>query len=235
MTQTLPDERAARPRISGHRGALAVEPENTIRSFRRAIADGAAVVELDLHRSADGALVVMHDATVDRTTDGTGAVNDLDLAAIAGLSAGGERVPTFPEVLAAVEAPIQVEVKDPLAVEPLVELLADLPESAARLVLSSFSEEIVRRLAAALPGVPRGLITHRYEEGLDARQRALGSSVAYCGWEGLTETAVRSLHEAGLLVTVWPVNTHEEVERALALGVDEISCNDPGEVASWLR
>lgn len=235
MMPTTLDQTSARPRISGHRGSMATEPENTLRSFRRAAKDGAALIELDLHRSADGALVVMHDSTVDRTTDGTGRVNDLELHTIKGLRSGGERVPTFSEVLEAVDAPIQVEVKDPLAVEPLVALLTERPELNTRLVLSSFKDDIVGELAAALPDFRRGLITSGYDDGPLARHRALGSTFAYCGWDGLNAVTVSTLHDAGLEVTVWPVNTRAEVELAVALGADEISCNHPAEVAGWLQ
>ena len=77
-----------RPRLFGHRGASAVEPENTLRSFSRAIRDGADYLELDVHATADGQVVVIHDPTVDRTTNGTGAVKESTLAALQRLDAG---------------------------------------------------------------------------------------------------------------------------------------------------
>ncbi len=227
--------RDASPRISGHRGSIATDPENTIRSFRRALADGAGTFELDVHRSADGALVVMHDSTVDRTTDGSGNINDLDLATIRSLSAGGESVPTFTEVLDAVDAPIQVEVKDPLAVEPLMALLKDRPEVVRRVVLSGFSEEVLRRFAEAFPEVPRGLIAHGYDETLVERATDLRCAVVYSGWPGLTVDAVGELHDAGIAVAVWNVNTREELAQALALGVDEVSTDHPAKIADWLE
>src|SRR5215475_8610435 len=82
------------PRIIAHRGSMAIEPENTLRSFRRARSDGADEIELDLRLSADGEVVVIHDATVDRTTDGTGRVDAMSLDELRGLDAGlGERIP----------------------------------------------------------------------------------------------------------------------------------------------
>src|SRR5699024_9094640 len=85
--------------ITGHRGAMAVEPENTLRSFRRAVADGADELELDVHLSRDGQMVVMHDVTVDRTTDGTGAIADKTWEEIRQLDAGqGERVPRLEQI-----------------------------------------------------------------------------------------------------------------------------------------
>src|SRR3954471_3509525 len=82
--------------ITGHRGALGSEPENTLRSFRRAVADGCDEIELDLRVSADGELVIMHDATVDRTTSGSGEVAGLTLDKLRSLDAGfGEQIPTW--------------------------------------------------------------------------------------------------------------------------------------------
>src|SRR5690606_18050568 len=148
MTAVAPRVAAGKhPRVCGHRGSLDTDPENTIRSFRRAIEDGADIVELDLHCSADGALIAMHDATVDRTTDGSGRINDLDLAAIRQLSVAGEPVPIFSEVLEAVDAPIQVEIKDPRAVDPLIALLKTWPEIGQRIVLTGFSDDVLRALA----------------------------------------------------------------------------------------
>ena len=93
--------------LVAHRGASAVAPENTMSAFRRAIEAGADAVELDVQATSDGQLVVIHDSTLDRTTDGTGAVFETDAATIAGADAGswfspdfaGERVPTLEEVL----------------------------------------------------------------------------------------------------------------------------------------
>lgn len=223
------------PRISGHRGLLGAYPENTIGAFRQAIADGAGTVELDLHRSADGALIVIHDDTVDRTTDGTGRVNDLELAAIRRLRTGREPVPEFREVLEAIDAPIQVEVKDPTAVQPLIALLRERPELGRRLVLSGFSEEVLREFAAAVPEVPRGLICRGYDETLLGRLEALGCTVVYSGWPGLSAETVATLHDAGVAVAAWNVNTREELDRALAFGVDEVSTDFPADVARWLE
>ncbi|MGW3405784.1 glycerophosphodiester phosphodiesterase, partial [Streptomyces zhihengii] len=104
----------------GHRGVMGVEPENTLRSFVRAEQCGMDAIELDLHLTKDGALAVMHDADVDRTTDGSGAVADKTLAELRQLDAGGgERVPVFDEVLDAVSAPLQAEIKDVAAAHAL--------------------------------------------------------------------------------------------------------------------
>src|SRR5690606_38437300 len=108
----------------GHRGVMGVAPENTLRSFVAAQEAGLDVIELDLHLSKDGALVVMHDTTVDRTTDGTGLVAERTLDELRALDAGqGERIPLFDEVLEAVRTPLQAEVKDVRAARALAEVM----------------------------------------------------------------------------------------------------------------
>src|SRR5437660_7666970 len=100
----------------GHRGAAALEPENTIRSFRRAIELGCDFAECDVHLTRDGQLAVMHDAAVDRTTNGSGPISDFTMAELKQLDAGqGERVPTLDEVLETVRGRIKllIELKGP--------------------------------------------------------------------------------------------------------------------------
>lgn len=103
---------------------MGVEPENTLRSFVHAEQAGMDAVELDLHLSKDGALAVMHDAAVDRTTDGRGLIAEKTMAELRELDAGqGERVPVFEEVLDAVGSPVQAEIKDVAAARALAEVM----------------------------------------------------------------------------------------------------------------
>lgn len=131
---------------------MGVEPENTLRSFVHAERAGMDVIELDLHLSKDGALAVMHDADVDRTTDGTGAINEKTLSELRELDAGqGERVPVFEEVLDAVRSPVQAEIKDAAAARALAEVMLrrDLVD---RVEVSSFHDEAVAEIARLVPG-----------------------------------------------------------------------------------
>ena len=146
----------------GHRGVMGVEPENTLRSFVRAEREGLDVIELDLHLSKDGALVVMHDAEVDRTTDGAGPIGDLTLAELRELDAGqGERVPVFEEVLDAVAAPIQAEIKDVAAARALAEVLR-ARDLIGRVEVISFHDEALAEIRALLPEVRTALVASRY-------------------------------------------------------------------------
>ncbi|TDW17617.1 glycerophosphodiester phosphodiesterase [Kribbella kalugense] len=216
--------------ITGHRGALGSEPENTLRSFRRAVADGCDEIELDLRVSADGELVIMHDATVDRTTSGSGEVDGLTLAELRALDAGlGEQVPTWAEAVAGIDVRFQAEVKAEAAVPLLAQSLKSDPDLAARTLVTSFHPEILLAMRQAFPDVTTGHIFGRTPEIADviARTRAAEASWALCGIAGLTANGVAELHAADLNVTAWPVPDPETLAHAVTLGVDGITTDNP--------
>lgn len=214
--------------ITGHRGALGIEPENTLRSFRRAVADGCDELELDLRVTADGELVVLHDATVDRTTNGTGEVGSLTLAQVRALDAGlGERVPTWRETVAAVGVRFQAEVKAEAAVPLLADSLRADPSLAARTLVTSFHPEILLAARRAFPGVTTGRIFGRTTPDVLALTRAAEATWALCGITGLTSAFVAELQAAGLSVTAWPVPDAATLLRAVELGVDGITTDNP--------
>ncbi|MGA8113884.1 MAG: glycerophosphodiester phosphodiesterase family protein [Actinocatenispora sp.] len=221
-------------RIIGHRGVMGVEPENTIRSFRRAEREGADDIELDLRLTADGHLVIMHDATVDRTTNGSGAVAELTLAEIRALDAGdGERVPTFAEVLAAVDLPIQAEIKAPEAVDAFA---ATVLEHALtdRVVASSFRPEALLAVAAAVPVLTRVLIFSKEAEERVDKAVSLGATWVAPSIAVLTEDVMSRCTAAELNVCAWPANTPEQVRDALALGAHAVTSDYPHLVRQWL-
>ncbi|MGZ0150353.1 glycerophosphodiester phosphodiesterase [Kribbella sp. WER1] len=216
--------------ITGHRGALGTEPENTLRSFRRAIADGCDEIELDLRVSADGELVIMHDATVDRTTSGSGEVAALTLAELRAVDAGGgERIPTWAEAVAAVDVRIQAEVKAEAAVPLLAESLKADPALAARTIVTSFHSEILVAVCELFPEVETGHIFGRTPPVAEVitRTRAAGASWSMCGIADLTAAGVAELKAAGLKVTAWPVPDAATLATATTLGVDGITTDNP--------
>lgn len=216
--------------ITGHRGALGTEPENTLRSFRRAVADGCDEIELDLRVSADGELVIMHDATVDRTTSGSGEVAALTVAELRSLDAGlGEQVPTWAETVAAIDVRFQAEVKAEAAVPLLAQSLKSDPALAARTLVTSFHPEILLAVREAFPDVTTGHIFGRTPDTAEVitRTRAAGATWALCGIAGLTPQTVTDLHTAGLSVTAWPVPDATTLAEATALAVDGITTDNP--------
>lgn len=216
--------------VTGHRGAMGCEPENTLRSFRRAVEVGCDEVELDLRVTADGRLVVLHDATVDRTTNGSGAVADLTVDEIRALDAGlGEQVPTWAEVVAAVDVRFQAEVKAEAAVPLLAESLRADPDLARRTLVTSSHAEILLDVRQELPDIETGLILGRPPAVAEivTRTVAAGAGTALCGIAGLSVEGVAELHERGLDVTAWPVPDAEALAVAVGLAVDGFTTDHP--------
>jgi glycerophosphoryl diester phosphodiesterase len=221
--------------VTGHRGVMGSEPENTLRSFRRAVEYGCDEIELDLRVTSDDRLVVLHDATVDRTTDGRGPVEQFSFDELRLLDAGsGERIPTWAESVAAIGVRIQAEVKAARAVPLLVESLQADPELAARTMVTSSHAEILLAIRRAMPSASTGLIFGRTPDVADvlALTRAAEAGTALCGIAGLTVEAVAELHREGLVVTAWPVPDAETFARAVELGVDGVTTDYPDRLAA---
>jgi len=211
----------------GHRGVMGVEPENTLRSFAHAERVGMDAIELDLHLSRDGALVVMHDADVDRTTDGSGPIAGKTLTELRGLDAGqGERVPVFEEVLDAVRCPVQAEIKDVAAARALAEVMLrrDLVD---RVEVSSFHDEAVAEIGRLVPGVRTVLIASRWDGDVVDRAKAVGAATLALNIRRLTLEVVEQAHAEGLKVIGWVVNTPDHLRLARALRLDGATTDHP--------
>ncbi len=213
--------------IVGHRGARALEPENTLAAVQRGFLC-ADYVEIDVRLSRDGIPVVIHDATVDRTTDGTGVVRELTVEELQGLDAGkGERIPLLGEVLDRVsgEAGLIVEIKEP-GIEEVVSsvLLENLPED---LFIVSFHDRSVATAKRLLPGAGAGLIFSARRDDPVRDAVLLGADAILPRFDLLTEDLVREAHNRHLLVIPWVLNHSPEVRRAYELGVDGFASDDP--------
>ncbi|MGV9643759.1 glycerophosphodiester phosphodiesterase [Streptomyces sp. NPDC003514] len=211
----------------GHRGVMGLEPENTLRSFVAAQQAGLDVIELDLHLSKDGALVVMHDTDVDRTTDGSGAIADKTLAELRTLDAGrGERVPVFDEVLDAVRTPLQAEIKDVAAARALAEVI-NRRDLVSRVEVSSFHDDAVAEIARLVPGVRTALIASRYGTDVVDRAVAVGAATVCLNIRRLTLEVVEHARKADLRIIGWVVNTQDQLRLVRALELDGATTDYP--------
>ncbi|MFJ3309876.1 glycerophosphodiester phosphodiesterase [Streptomyces sp. NPDC086549] len=211
----------------GHRGVMGIEPENTLRSFVAAQQAGLDVIELDLHLSKDGALVVMHDAEVDRTTDGTGPISEKTLAELRALDAGrGERVPVFEEVLDAVKAPLQAEIKDVAAARALAEVM-HRRDLVSRVEVSSFHDEAIAEIARLVPGVRTALIASRYGTDVVERATEAGAASVCLNIRRLTLEVVEHARKADLGIIGWVVNTQDHLRLVRALQLDGATTDYP--------
>lgn len=210
----------------GHRGAAGLEPENTLRSFHCAAAEGADVLELDLRVTRDGHLVVLHDPTVERTTNGTGRLRELTLAEVRRLDAGlGERVPTFVEMLDATTLPIHAELKEVEAAELLAGEIFE--GGAGRVTTISFLPEALRLMKRALPYQQVGLVLFGAPPDAAERALSLGADLVSLEANHLDAEVVERCRQADLEVTTWTVNDTGQMRRVMELEVDGIVTDRP--------
>ena len=206
---------------------MGVEPENTLRSFRRAQADGVDEIELDIHLTRDNQLVIMHDLDVSRTTNGTGLIAEHTLAELRELDAGfGERVPTFSEALDAITVPIHAEVKAVDAARATVDLLVER-NLLHRTTVTSFFPEAIAAAKERRPDLVTGFIVNGAPPDCVRQALDLGAGMLCAGIARLTEKLVAEAHHAGLSVVGWPVNSPEELLAAYRLGVDAVTTDFP--------
>ncbi len=223
--------------VIGHRGAAGHAPENTLMSFHKAVELGADMVELDVHLCATGEPVVIHDDTVDRTTDGSGRVRDLSLDDLRRLDAGGgERMPTLEKVLEEMSgrAALNVELKGLGCVDRVHEVISDAVGdglvSHDGLLVSSFHLGMLEWMRALSDDVRLGvLVGDAPGKVLEFAQRVGAYSVnPYHKRMGLE--FVSSAHGLGLKVYPWTVNEPDDIARAKAMGIDGIISDYPERV-----
>lgn len=246
-----------RPLVIGHRGDCVHAPENTMAAFEAAVAAGADMIELDVTLSADGRLVVIHDADLDRTTDGSGPVPARTLAELRALDAGswfdpafaGQRLPVLEEVLEAFASRVlvNVEIKQEAACvpasEPVAAQVAGLVRSMGlleRVAVSSFDYQILLDLRQSDPDLSLGVLSRTVPCGVDpaALVRAVGAVAWHCRVDLLDAGRVETMHGQGALVLAWApaaLNTADTMRHALALGADGFFANDPDVLAGLIR
>jgi glycerophosphoryl diester phosphodiesterase len=223
-------------RCIAHRGASGYAPENTRAAFARAIAMEADAIETDVQLTADGRMVLFHDGTVDRASDGQGPLADytleelrrLDLGAWFGTEFAGERVLTIEEALDefAGRIPFALEIKDPRAAVPLVTLLAERGIAEGTEV-TSFYWTALLDAQAANPALRYGFLTPAFEEDTVARIVRRGFAQVCPHVDRLTARRVALAHARGLDVRAWGIGRRDQVERLFETGADGATCNWP--------
>ena len=231
-----------RPLIFAHRGASRVAPENTLAAFRQAVEIGADGIELDVQLSADGVPVVIHDTTVDRTTDGSGWVRDLTLAQLQELDAGGhagaafagERIPTLEEVLAEVgdRLLIDIELKYPtletVSLEgQIIEVIRRLGMQ-QRVWLSSFKPYALHTARRWAPAMPCGLIYGPLSPGSWLLGPITPHEALHPHASLVSERMMQRARKRGLRVITWTVDDPAQARQLATRGVDAIITNTPG-------
>lgn len=230
-----------RPLVIAHRGASGHAPENTMAAFQLALDQRADGIELDVMLSKDGRLVVIHDDTVDRTTNGTGRVKDLTLAQLKALDAGnGEKIPTLEEVLDTFGGRyvINIELKNysspfdnlPVVVARLLKT-KNYPET---LIISSFNPFNLGRFRRRCRQVKQGLLTTSKRAKLWL-WHLFAYDALHPFYEDVDEALILATKAKHQQINTWTVDNPEDIRRLAGLGVDSIITNFPKETRDILE
>ena len=228
-----------RPLVISHAACGGHAPANTLAGVRKAIELGSDAIEIDVQASADGVPVLMHDLTVERTTNGTGAVAELTLAQLRELDAGGEPPPTLAEVLALTRGRVLLvaEIKQP-GVEPLVAEVVRQADALGDVMVWSFFPQALAAMRAEEPRLPGGLLVagemlSKWPQMRDlALRTGLQAVSVFCF--GITEEIRRDTQRSGLALYAWTADPEAEIARLIALGVDGVCSNYPDRVVAAL-
>ena len=237
--------------VIGHRGAAARAPENTLAGLHRAAALGARWVEVDVMLTGDGVPVLIHDETLQRTTNGRGRVAERTAAEIAALDAGswfapafaGERVPTLDQAVAqllALGLGCNAEIKPSAGTavatgEVVATRLRQLwPADGPPLLVSSFARDALAAAQRAAPGIPRGLLAGRLPADWAVAMRALGCATLHLGHRGLALRRLRALAAEGAPVLVYTVNEPRRAAELLEAGAVAVITDVPDTILAAL-
>ncbi len=236
--------------LYSHRGASGYAPENTLAAFKLAMDMGAPRIELDVRLSSDAELVVIHDESVDRTTNGKGAVNDLSLAQLKALDAGawfsdkfrGERIPTLDEALSLSSqgAKFCIEIKERRNEEAACRKVVDLLRKRRVIcdtIVSSFSISALKTVRQLDKHIRLSMLLGRsgVSETAAATAREVGAASVSCHMQIITAAVVDGLHSAGLLAFAWgSTNDETGLKALLDTGIDGMTSNWPDVVLKLL-
>jgi glycerophosphoryl diester phosphodiesterase len=218
-------------RIYAHRGASATHPENTLLAFRAALAIGVHGIELDVHATADGIPVVIHDRSLARTTNGSGYADEISLTQLQSLDAGnGERVPTLAEVLTLVADAVHldIEIKDLSSWEAALDVLGGFP--GARYAISSFAWDTLRAIRRYDGRIELWPLAEVMSADLLAIAQDLGSPEVALAASAYTTESAEVLRDAGLAAMIWTINDVAEALRVRDLGAAALCTDDPARI-----
>ena len=221
----------------GHRGAAGILPENTVKGFQHAIGLGVAYVECDIHHTFDKKLVVMHDDTIDRTTNGTGPIRSLEFSTIRRLDAGdGLQVPTLDEVLATTRDKVTLlcELKGE-GVEAAAVQTIDASGMAEQVIFTCFHMDRLARVRHLGDHYRLGTNLSTADEDSLAQVLDLGACTVGVYYKNLCLRGVELFKNAGIDIRGWNPDTLREQQAVIGLGVDGVSTNRPDILLDYLK
>jgi len=232
--------------IIAHRGASSYAPENTLAAFDLALHMGVPQIELDVHSSSDGHIAVIHDDTVDRTTNGSGPVASKPLAELRALDAGswfearfaGERIPTFGEVLERYKGRVHIHTEIKGRMERLAQRTADLVRRYAmvdQVTITSFQIARLEEVRAYAPELPTGWLVEEVSATVITQARQLGLTQICPRANTVTPELVRRLHAEGFVIRAWGVADEVLMRKVVEAGADGMTVNFPDKLLAYLQ
>lgn len=220
-----------------HRGAKAYEPENTLQAFQKALDLNSDGIELDVHLSSDGHIIVIHDETIDRTTNGKGLVNDFTLAELKSFLIDEKyQIPTLNEVFDLVNKKclINIELKGletaPKVVALIEEYIAEKGWKYENFIISSFDWNMLEETANLNPNIPIGVLTEEDINTALAFAEKIKAKAIHPDFQLLNPDNVNEIHKKGFLVLPWTVNTKEDIQKVKSYQVDGIISDNPDKI-----
>ncbi|WP_214837858.1 glycerophosphodiester phosphodiesterase [Exiguobacterium sp. s36] len=226
-------------KLFAHRGVMAHHPENTMTAFRAALDAQSDGIEADVHMTKDGKLVLIHDETIDRTTDGHGQVATMGLSDLRRVNAGvkfevEEKIPTLEELLELCRGTslrLNLEVKTdieryPGIEERLIDVIVNQRLPVEQVVFSSFNHTTLNRLNQLAPEFECAVLLAQPLYDLAAYCEKIGATAVHPHVRTLTDDEILQLHQVGLVVRPYTVKTVPDLERFRRLGVDAVFVND---------
>jgi glycerophosphoryl diester phosphodiesterase len=232
--------------IIAHRGASSYAPENTLAAFDLALHMGVHQIELDVHFSSDGHIVVIHDDPVDRTTTGSGPVTSKTLEELRALDAGswfearfaGERIPTFGEVLERYKGRLHIDIEIKARAEQLSQRTTDLVrrrDMMDQVTITSFQKMRLEEVRVYAPELPTGWLVAEVSDAIITQARELGLTQICPRANMVTPELVRRLHAEGFIVRGWGVSDEVLMRQVVEAGADGMTVNFPDKLLAYVQ
>ena len=225
-------------KVLGHRGCAGLEPENTMRAFKRALDLGVDFIEFDIRMTKDKKLVVIHDEKLDRTTNGMGFVRDFNFEKIRKFDAEkGEKIPSFKQTLKFMKNKrpiILIEIKEPETAEAILKIIKK-EKLENKVLVVSFWHNVLKKIKEIDPKIKTGALFRKKVKNIIPLIKEIKADGLGLEYHSIDEEIVKDCHKENLEINAWTVNEIEDIERMIKLGVDIISSNYPNRVLEILK
>lgn len=222
--------------VIAHRGGSQLFLENTMTAFRKVQELGVDAIEIDIHATSDGKLIVIHDPDLNRIAGIDRFVSDMTYDEVSRVELpGGERIPDFESVIREVKIPLVIELKTPDVITALITIFRENPDYVERCVVISFFHEILGVLKTEFPNLVTGALLAGFPSDPVSVAKSCNADTLSFYFEGLTKDYVDKCHSGGILVSVWTPNSEKEIAGAIAAGVDSIASDRPDLVLKALN